>query len=298
MDQAGRDTRTEAPPLDIPAEWRAAARRLVEDGARRVVVLGARDVGKSVFCAVLLGAARAAGRSAHLLDADLGQKMVGPPTCVTCGGMDDAGALRLSRLAFVGALEPLQHRPRLLAGLERLCAACGNDLAVVNTSGFLSGPALRLKTDKIRAARADRLVLIGASPTLERIAGAHAAIATLRLPPAPSARRKGEGERRERRRAAFAAYFAGAPVVSLSVSLLVRDADGTCVPPPAGLLVGTFDAARREALGIVGVEASGTVLLRTPAPPSRIAGLQCGALVLDESFRASRVPPSACPTPR
>ncbi len=79
-----------------------AAARIGAEQARRAIVIGSVDTGKSTLCRFLLNEAQRAGRSSALLDCDVGQKTVGPPACVT---LAEAGS---TKLAFVGTTNPLR----------------------------------------------------------------------------------------------------------------------------------------------------------------------------------------------
>jgi polynucleotide 5'-hydroxyl-kinase GRC3/NOL9 len=270
--------------IDIPADWAAAIRRVRDDGLRRVLVLGATDSGKSSFCRALL---RQAGQDGAVLDADPAQKLVGPPACVTLGR--GAGP-SLAALSFVGTLDPLRGWRRLVGGTARLAAeAAGGDLLVVNTSGLLAGAGQRLKAAKIAAVRPQLLVALGEDPRLDPILADHAAIPALRLGRSPLARRKGEGERRALRRAAFRAWLAPAPawVLDLQGLWLDGEAEGAALPLPLplpGQVVALADAAGRDCvLGIVlrGAPDGGALVLRAPRPEQRVAGLRWGNLRLE-----------------
>jgi len=65
--------------LEVLPEWEAAAGRFLELGGA-VMVLGAPDTGKSTLCRYLVYRAFAAGHPAALVDLDLGQSHLGPPT--------------------------------------------------------------------------------------------------------------------------------------------------------------------------------------------------------------------------
>ena len=51
-------------------------------GSQTVALIGGLDTGKTTLSAMMIRAALAAGRTAAYLDADLGQKTVGPPTTI------------------------------------------------------------------------------------------------------------------------------------------------------------------------------------------------------------------------
>src|SRR5204863_2524460 len=80
--------------------------------ARTVVLFGGLDSGKTTTAMMMVRAALAAGRSPAYLDADPGQKSVGPPTTVglkMIGSEDDLQPDVLcaaDALAFVGATTP------------------------------------------------------------------------------------------------------------------------------------------------------------------------------------------------
>ena len=96
--------------------------------ATRVMLMGGLDSGKTTLGRAMVGAACASGKTAAFIDADLGQKSVGPPTTVglklirtpedvTPEGMADADAL-----FFVGSTSPQGHMLSVVTGAARLLA--------------------------------------------------------------------------------------------------------------------------------------------------------------------------------
>lgn len=145
--------------------------RVAEEAARsrRVVMLvGAMDTGKTTMARAILEAAVRIGRPAALLDADLGQKSVGPPGAVTLrmvrGQADlEAGSFATQdELWFVGVTSPQGHRLPLVAGvsaLHRRAGAGGAELLVVDTSGLVTGiDGQMLKYHKIEALLPDMVI--------------------------------------------------------------------------------------------------------------------------------------------
>src|SRR5512139_1849639 len=68
--------------LDIPAAWARSADTILRNRWRTILVLGATDRGKSTYCAVLGARLSHARRRVALVDADVGQKDVGPPATI------------------------------------------------------------------------------------------------------------------------------------------------------------------------------------------------------------------------
>ncbi len=156
-------------------------------------MVGEKDTGKSTFCRFLAQAATRSSRSTALLDTDVGQKLVGPPACVT---MEDPHGLSL---AFVGTINPVLGWSRLIEGTRRLAQQTNADCLIVNTSGLLAGPGRRLKAAKIDALRPDLLIAVGTGQSLEEIPQGALAPPILRVPSSPEARHKTAGERRAMR---------------------------------------------------------------------------------------------------
>lgn len=273
--------------VDVPADWADAARRICRSGFGRVLILGPADVGKSTFAQFLMKAARNVDRRAALVDADVGQKTVGPPACVTLGYLDGDTPV-LSSLAFVGTTNPVHGWQRLIQGVGRMIDTADADLVVVNTGGLLAGPGRRLKAAKIAAAQPDLLVVLGHDPMLESILCDNERRPSLRLAPSPQARRKTDAERRAARRAAFRRYFENASLRSVRTDRLqIEGGPAPGIAPPERLLVGLADAGGRDlALAIVAAARpeTGVLDLLMPEIREQPARLIRGAIFLDANF--------------
>jgi polynucleotide 5'-hydroxyl-kinase GRC3/NOL9 len=125
--------------------------RLVDRAARdahTVLFVGGLDAGKSTLARAVAAHGLSLGRSVAYLDADVGQKTVGPPATVGLKHVRSADDLTLDRLAdadriaFVGSTSSEGFLLPLVAGLSRLHDLAreeGADLVVVDTSGPVSG---------------------------------------------------------------------------------------------------------------------------------------------------------------
>ena len=266
------------PVLHAPPEWVEAAEHICRLAPARVLVIGARDAGKSTFCRFLYDAAAQLGRSAALLDTDVGQKTVGPPACVT---MRDRNGMRL---AFVGTTNPVLGWRRLIEGTRRLAHEADADLLIVNTSGLLAGPGRRLKAAKIDAVQPSLLMALGNDPALHGVIHDHPERPVLRLPLSPEARRKTDGERRAARREAFRAYFTQGSALALDRSLLSPLGPDASLAPR--LLVGLADKHGNDlGLGLlVGRSDGSTLEILSPVAQDSICQIEQGSLCLDQNF--------------
>jgi polynucleotide 5'-hydroxyl-kinase GRC3/NOL9 len=283
---------------ELPADWADAAAAIVCGRASRILVLGPADVGKTSFCRAMVRAV-APLRTIAVLDADVGQKMIGPPACVTLGRGEPDGRLTLTALAFVGTIDPVRGWTCVVAALPVLAEEAGVGVTLVNTGGLLSGPGRRLKEAKIERLQPDLLIMLGYHPVLEALAGAYSSLPYLRLSVSPQARRKSNDERRRARRDAFRRYFDGAMTWTAEAAELLKQ-DGSATLPPR-LLVGLRDERARDiGVGIIADidAASDRLRLLTPVLQHRVHSICPGELVLDSEFRETRICPDRSGYPR
>lgn len=144
---------------------------LVDQAARTkhtVLLVGGLDTGKSTLSRQLLETAVAAGRPAAYLDADVGQKSVGPPATISLKHVRTAHDLESDvfavedGLSFVGSTSPEGHLLQVVTGLAQLhrrALESGAEFVVVDSSGLVSGVYGQiLKYHKVEMLRPDLVV--------------------------------------------------------------------------------------------------------------------------------------------
>ena len=113
-----------------------------------IMLLGGLDSGKTSLARRIAEAGLEQDLTVGMLDADVGQSTVGPPTTVglrVCRSTKDLEPESLSRadhVAFVGSTSPQGHLLPLVAGTRMLLDRArtdGADLVVVDTTGLVSG---------------------------------------------------------------------------------------------------------------------------------------------------------------
>jgi polynucleotide 5'-hydroxyl-kinase GRC3/NOL9 len=243
-------------PLDLALE--AASQ------ARVTLILGTSDTGKTSLTARLASALAARGERVAVVDADVGQSEIGPPTTVGLGRVTGT----LSRLAdaevlaleFVGDTSPVRYIRETADATGRLvrrALEAGFDRVLVDTGGLVEGPlGLALKRAKVRAADPDLVLVLQRRDESEPIARAI------------------EGGERPR-------------VVRLAPSSAVVRRSATRRQPLAslaeGLLVGVLGFGG-ETLGIARVKAydaaSQEIIVETPVARDRIKGLVAGRVTV------------------
>jgi polynucleotide 5'-hydroxyl-kinase GRC3/NOL9 len=115
-----------------------------------VLFLGGVDTGKSTLIRRLhqeLGG--------EVLDADLGQSEIGPPTCVSRGDYE-----HIEESYFVGDISPRGNSVQLLAAVGQVLRGAKRP-CLIDTDGYIAGEAARaLKGEMINLVQPDLLVLL------------------------------------------------------------------------------------------------------------------------------------------
>jgi polynucleotide 5'-hydroxyl-kinase GRC3/NOL9 len=273
-------------------------------------VLGESDTGKTSLVTYLASALHRAGRSVAVVDADVGQSEIGPPTTVGLGvprgPLERLADAEVRGLAFVGATSPAAHLRMTVAATGRMAERArrlGVEHVLVDTSGLVQGVIGRLlKRDKIDRVAPDVVVCLQRDGECEHILDALAAgpRPILRLAAGRGARRRSPLERRRRREAAFAAYFADAARVELDLGRIVPGETERPERGPSDLedVVVGLDGADGETLGLGIVRAvdvdRGTAAVDTPVPADAVAAVRPGAVRLRLLGRADAGRPPVC----
>jgi polynucleotide 5'-hydroxyl-kinase GRC3/NOL9 len=210
--------------------WDAAVARAAD--ARLILVIGETDTGKTSFTTFLAGTLLERGLSVGVVDADLGQSDIGPPTTVGLGRLrapvERLGDAEVLGLYFVGSTSPQGHLLPTVLGTRMMAQKAvrlGFDRVVVDTSGMVQGEMGRLlKQHKIDLVEPDLVLCLQRNGECEHILRPYEASqrpTILRLASAGTTRRRSQEERRQHRERSLQAYFAGARPISLDLGRIV-----------------------------------------------------------------------------
>lgn len=182
-------------------------------GSRITIVAGISDTGKSTLVRRLTDEI-----SMTLIDSDIGQSDMGPPSVVSLG-MRRNGSFHMTDGYFVGSVTPARHFLQLLAGVSRMARKCDHYPLIVNTTGLATGDIGRtLLTEKINAIMPDLIITIATGNELSYLdAFRNCGIEIVNLKPSPEVRDKSRAERNYIRSKAFKDHFRGA--VNKKISL-------------------------------------------------------------------------------
>ncbi len=208
--------------IDIPLGWKAAAGEILLRNSRKVFILGGTDSGKSTFCSFLYDFLINMGKSAAIIDADVGQKDIGPPACITSGiPGEDPGGAEMTGCYFVGNVTPVRHFLPMVVGVSELTESARADFKIINTTGLVHGIGRPLKEAKIEAVKPDVIIAIQRSNELEVLLRSLRNLSILRIAASGKAALKSPNERRAAREKAFSSYFKDAPEHRFSLDKLI-----------------------------------------------------------------------------
>ena len=258
--------------ITAPKEWYDLLDVLKEEKGR-VILLGATDTGKSTLAKFLISNLCQQGLKVALVDADIGQSLLGPPTTIgfSVFKSDPDWQLVLSppEIFFVGSVTPEGHFPIHLKGVKRMvdkAASYGAEVILVDTTGFVLGErGIELKRRKIDLISPRFIFALQRSDELESILELYKEnplLRILRLPLSEQVKLRSIEERRIYRTNRFQEYFKHAMIHELAIEELqvegeVLDPNGETLPVDwalkiNGLLIGLRDSDDETlALGLI-----------------------------------------------
>ncbi|NIP67193.1 hypothetical protein GWN63_05670 [Candidatus Bathyarchaeota archaeon] len=211
----------------IPSSWEDAWEKLTAfSRPSTVMVVGEVDSGKSSFCTYLLNhTLRLQWRSA-ILDADLGQSDVGPPSTIGLSHVKqpikDLFEVEAEQAYFVGSTSPSQVMNRVMEGLVQLKSSLrlGDlDFLVINTDGWISGEeAVSYKVGLINKISPEVVVGIEKADEVSPILTALESTETMAVDSPSAIKRRSQEKRRVLRELGYKKYLKKAKVRSFPLS--------------------------------------------------------------------------------
>jgi polynucleotide 5'-hydroxyl-kinase GRC3/NOL9 len=277
----------------------------VVEGGTVVVLLGGLDTGKTTLGRAIAAKALEVGRTVGYLDADLGQKAVGPPTTVSLRVLRTPEDLRPEAMAasdalyFVGSTTPQGQLLPLVVGAGRLLdrsVELGADLVIVDTSGTVSGVyGQLLKYHKLEQLQPDIVIGLQRGEELEPILGIVSRFFSAEvvvLPVDPEVLPLSVEERARGREQALASYFTP-PLQRWRVKPTVFMPTLPALFEQSELdhlLVGLSDGeGTYTGLGFLEYSRDDGVLRLTSPVPEAPKALRLGSVRVDDGFRLRKV---------
>jgi len=212
----------------IPKSWESAVSTVLADTHKPLIVMivGAIDVGKTSFCAYLANRAMKETRSVTIVDADLGQSDVGPPStissCRVTKPIRDPFEIGAEKVSFIGVTSPSGALREAVDGIGKMAEKALNpdlDLLIVNTDGWVEGEdAVRYKLALVKRVTPRILIGIQEQNELTFLLGAMTETQNIVIEPSPAIRKRERDERKLLRELGYKKYLKGAAVQSFPLS--------------------------------------------------------------------------------
>ncbi|MEM4475484.1 MAG: Clp1/GlmU family protein [Fervidicoccaceae archaeon] len=212
----------------VPPEWRSFIEELASEKRGLTLLVGPVDSGKTFLATYAANKLMGYSIRVSVIDGDVGQSSIGPPTTVGLGVLESQVAfleeVEPSAMYFVGSTSPAGHLLPTLVGIAMLreIGSSLSDSVLVDTPGLVfGGPARALHYHLAESLRPTRVALLQHSRELEHLAKLLKSVGVdvLALPASPYARRRSREERRVLRERAFFNYFARRGARELRVDL-------------------------------------------------------------------------------
>ncbi len=202
---------------EIPGDWMG----LIEAIHRKkgsALILGASDTGKSTLAHLLVVQLCQRGNVVALVDGDIGQSILGPPSTIGLALFDSAPQqledVQAMASYFVGSTSPRGHMLEMLVGIKRIADRAIQlepEIIIIDTTGFVSGEtAWELKFQKVDLLKPAHLIALQRRREIEGLLRPHQFrpdMAIHRLKTPEKVRMKSPEQRRSNRSRKFAAYF-------------------------------------------------------------------------------------------
>jgi polynucleotide 5'-hydroxyl-kinase GRC3/NOL9 len=205
----------------IPASWRRAAAALKEMQEGKVIVLGATDVGKSTLCVYLVNKLLNDLQNLRVIDADIGQTDLGPPTTIARAAplrpVASLPELTPDARLFIGHTSPSYVQRKLIQSIQKLSAKCEGSLTIINTDGWVAErDAILYKIDLITNVNPELVLGLEYGDELQPIL-AGVQTHSMKIDAARNALGRSRGDRRDIRVSSYLRFLEGALTYTVSL---------------------------------------------------------------------------------
>ena len=214
----------------MPGGWLEIANKILKDRGA-VMVLGATDTGKSICTLLFANFWAKHGRKVGIVDVDMGQSDLGPPTTIGMVVIDkpkkNLEEVLVDTLYFVGSTSPLNYYLPTICGTKKLIDEGKKkraEIIIVDTTGLVKGnPGRTLKENMIDIVSPSHIIALQREKELEHILkniNLTDRISVHRLSPCTEVKRKTYFQRRKAREEKFRKYFKEASSLKINLANL------------------------------------------------------------------------------
>jgi len=211
----------------VPVSWETASEEIISmNKPNTVMVMGEIDSGKTSFCVYLANKALKGKLKVAVIDGDLGQSDIGPPStigfCHVTAPVKDLFELEAEKACFVGVTSPSSVINKViteLTSLKTTILRTDVDFLILNTDGWVDGEdAIKYKIELAKKVAPDVVVGIQRENELTPILSALKNVKTIAVDSPSVIRKRNQGKRKILRQLSYKKYLKGAKVQSFSLN--------------------------------------------------------------------------------
>ena len=277
----------------IPQDWEKVSWMVMDLAEKQnlvVMVVGGVDVGKTSFTIFLINMAIKKSLKVSVVDADIGQSDVGPPT--TVGVLEpekyvyDLFCEKPSKIVFIGSTTPTNVQEKMVEVTSNLCLLNKQkfNLTILNTDGWINGE--EAKNYKVNMAKKSGIDLAVVFYSSEEVLGLaeklkENGLEVFKVESSPMVKKRSREERRKLRWQSYQKYMKDSTVrtIPLEKVKVLGLEEGW----KEGLVVGLYDLKMNfVGLGVLkGINPiRKTVKILTPVKV-RVGKIEVGKTVVD-----------------
>lgn len=228
----------------IPKSWENAVNTILEEETTEpttVMIIGGVDSGKTSFCVYLTNKTLKKKQRVTVIDADLGQADLGPPSTISSCRMTksirDPFEVNAESIFFIGATSPSSAVSKVIDGIADMKArALKREVAIIiiNTDGWIEGEdAIVYKVALTKQIKPNIVVGIQEQNELTFLLGALTETQTLIIESSSAVRKRDREERKLLRELGYKKYLKKVTIQSFPLSWIRISGVpfGTGMPP-------------------------------------------------------------------
>jgi len=152
--------------------WKDLVRNILKQEKKRIIIIGSTNSGKSTLSLYLANEFLNHGLKPLLIDADIGQGDLAPPTCMGAAVMSsqeiDLWKVKTHCTNFIGGIQPVRYESKVILTIrQQLNISVEHDLSIINTDGYIKGNGQIYKINLLKKIQPDCIVYLG-DATLDR----------------------------------------------------------------------------------------------------------------------------------
>jgi len=158
----------------VPSSWSSLLQKILNE--KKVMIIGGVDSGKNAFCTLLINKLLKVNKKVAVIDVDVGQTEIGPPTTIGLGLIEEPipcfSNISTKLLYFAGHITPSKVKNKIIFGLRKMLQHpfVLNNPTVINTDGWILGEeAKQYKIELVNTASPSLVIGLGNEEVLKPI---------------------------------------------------------------------------------------------------------------------------------